>query len=186
MNWKINYWTLITFFLGGSLLFNVMRPQPEKKAKWKKEITNIDQNVEEVLGILEGETKCDDSPDTISTQEAVNRMFPFISKMLQIRRGVNVDTSKLVNKVKLPYNLSFVGLKMRKCETLKIFEKAPDDHAYIILTLEDNPKDTSNQLISAIVSDRSIFDEDGNLDVAKAGGATFFDFLHPCPPICED
>lgn len=187
MNWKINYWTLIAFFLGGSLLFNVMRPQAAKKAKWKKEITNIDKNVEEVLGILEGEADCDEKPDTIPPQEAINRMFPFINKMLEVRRGVNGDDStKLKDKIKLPYNLSFVGLELRKCETLKIFEKDPDGNAYIILTLEEDRDDKTKQLISAIVSDKTVFDKDGKLDIAMAERATFFDFIRPCPPICGD
>ena len=176
MNWKINYWTFIAFFLGGSLLFNVMRPQPEKKAKWKKEITNIDNNVDKVLNLLEAKADCPSTPDTISAKEAIGRILPYMTEMMAIKNEENM---------KLPVNFGLGYMKLPKCETLKMFEKVPDGNAYIYLTLEDDPKDDKKKMISAVIGVTNIFDENGQPDITSASKSSFFDFISPCPPICQ-
>jgi len=186
MNWKINYWTAITAIMAGCLIYSCMDTEGGKQAKWKQQINQIDQNVEEVLGLLESKAECDDKPDTISASVALGRMIPFIGKMQAIEREVDATEKTEGQKIQFPVNMGFVGLKMPKCETLKIFEKAPDGNAYIILTLEQNPHDTSEQVISAIISDRTIIDKNGKLDKELVAGASLFDFIRPCPPLCGD
>lgn len=132
---------------------------------------------------------CPTESDKIPTQEATERIMAYQDEMVVIKSRLDRDT------VKSPYNLSFVGLELRKCETLELFKANPDGNAYIILTLEDKllnledpgsptKQDSTEKIISAVISDKNIFDKDGNPNPAAIATATFFDFIDPCPPFC--
>lgn len=184
MNWKINYWTLIAAIMAGSFLYSCMDTNAEAKSKWKKEITNIDQNVNKVLDLLKVETECDATNLTIPASEAVARMTAFMGKTGEIKRGLGKKDTML------PDNLlgSIIMMKLPKCETLEMFEAAPEGETYLYLTVE---KDTTSAnkdatMVSAIFSTSNFVKLNGEFDKAKAkaGGATFFDFITPCPPAC--
>lgn len=185
MNWKINYWTLITFFLGGSLLFNVMRPQPEKKAKWKQQINQIDQNVDTVLDILTAETDCDTASITIPIGEAFQEISKFSLWSQETRKVLeHANRTDL-----LPINFGnspFLLMKLPKCETIRMFEAAPEGEVNLYLTLADNPEKKEEKMLSAIFSTSNFLQTTGEIDEVKAGGSNFFDFVRPCPPTCDE
>ncbi len=186
MNWKINYWTLIAAIMAGSFIISYMN-NTTKAVKWRQQITQIDKNVDTVLDILTAETNCDTAQLTIPPNDALKRLIAYTGSMGAIRRFLTDNGQEGL----LPVNLgSIIKMKLPKCETIQMFEAAPDGEINLYLTLEDAPDkngETDRKMISAIFSTSNLArDTTGNLDEATAGGAAFYDFINPCPPICGD
>ena len=180
MNWKFNYWTVIVVLMAGGFIFSCMDNDPQSAAKqtWRKQITQIDKNVEKVLSIMEAKENCNDLPDTISVATAGARILAY-------RVAMGAYGKELAKKnIKVPVNFSNGYMKLPKCETLKIFENDPDGEVYLYLTLEAVPKQPDEQMLSVVFSNELLMEKDGNIDVKAGGRATVFDFVRPCPPSC--
>lgn len=189
MNWKINYWTIITLFLAGSLVYSCMDNQsPAKQAKWKQQINTIDENVEKVLEVVTATEDCNTNTDSliISGKEAAGRILAYLNEMKAIKNSVARDMT-------LPVNFNFGFMKLPKCETQKMFEAIPGGEVYAISTIEPDPNDSTKQMMSLIFADTNIFDDEGkviddkgNFLKPEAAEALFFDYVTPCPPLCKD
>ncbi|GEM_PF-4830933 len=184
MNWKINYWTLIAALMTGGFIISYMN-NTTKAVKWRQQITQIDNNVDTVLDILTAETDCASDSITIPIGEAFSRIANFGKNMQEIREALKGTPAADL----LPINLgqsALLQMKLPKCETIQMFEAAPDGNITLYLTLEDVPNEKGEKMVSAIFAASDILTESGELNQTKAGGATFFDFIEPCPPVCGE
>jgi len=177
MNWRINYWTLI--------VFSCMDTNTAAQAKWKKQINQIDQNVDTVLDILTAETNCDTANITIPIGKAFQGISSFSYWMKEVKQALEkADRADL-----LPVNMGnnpFLWMNLPKCETIRMLEAAPEGEVKLYLTLEDVPDNKGEKMISAIFATSNFLTNEGEINQTVAGGTNYFDFISPCPPTCQE
>jgi len=185
MNWKINYWTLIAAIMAGSFIFSCMDTNIAAQAKWKKQINQIDQNVDSVLDILTAETDCDTANITLPVGKAFQEISKFSLWSQQTRKVLK--EAKRTDLLPVNFGTSpFLLMKLPKCETIRMFEAAPEGEVNLYLTLADNPEKEGGKMLSAVFATSNFISEQGEINETVAGGSTFFDFVSPCPPRCQN
>lgn len=177
MNWKINYWTLITFIVLGGLVYSCMDTS-DKNDDWKYKITQIDANVETILKNLHPfETSCNIDTTIISKDTAVNRIDRYRTKIANIKASLKDTTN-------LPVNFGKGYFTLPKCELQNMWDTMPTNQkeVYIHLTLEDVPNSSGSKQtqICAVLSEVNDLS-----NIGQPAEALIFDFIDPCPP-CKD